>query len=165
MRYPFYRFASLLMSALLLVLSCEKEDNGEEEKPGGDDSTTVIDPSAFTQSSPWTIIGTLGGSSWDKDFEMLSSGNWHAAFSVSVTATDQFKFRKNRSWDTNFGASIVKVGEKIALVPGGDNIKIPAGTYDFYITESNQIGYILPAAIRPSTLTANYIRYLKESVR
>ncbi|MBR6018746.1 MAG: LysR family transcriptional regulator [Lachnospiraceae bacterium] len=28
-----------------------------------------------------------------------------------------------------------------------------------------EIGYILPAAIRPSTLTANYIRYLEESVR
>ena len=140
MKYRIYRFAALLLSAVLAlsVASCQKEDND-------DDNGEVVSPSAFTQSSPWTIIGTLQGTSWNTDFEMKSDGTWHAAFNVAVASGEEFKFRKNKGWDTNFGASNVKVGEKISLVPGGDNIKIAAGTYDMYICELTQTGYILKA--------------------
>ena len=140
MKYRIYRFAALLLSAVLAlsVASCQKEDND-------DDNGEVVSPSAFTQSSAWTIIGTLQGTSWNQDFEMKSDGTWHAAFNVTVASGEEFKFRKNKGWDTNFGASGVKVGEKISLVPGGDNIKIAAGTYDMYICELTQTGYILKA--------------------
>lgn len=140
MKYRFSRFAAVLLSAALAlaVVSCEKEDND-------DNNSGETGRSEFSQSSPWSVIGTIGGSSWDKDITMQSSGDWHAAFDVSVAASDEFKFRKNKGWDTNFGASSVKVGEKISLVPGGDNIKLPAGTYDMYICELTQTGYILKA--------------------
>ena len=144
MKYRIYRFAAVLLSAVLAlsVVSCQKEDKDD------DDSGEVVSPSAFTQSSPWTIIGTLQGTSWNTDFEMKSDGTWHAAFNVTVASGEEFKFRKNKGWDTNFGASNVKVGEKIALVPGGDNIKIAAGTYDMYICELTQTGYILKAGTK-----------------
>ena len=140
MKYRFSRFAAVLLSTVLAlaVVSCEKEDND-------DNNSGETGRSEFSQSSPWSVIGTIGGSSWDKDITMQSSGDWHAAFDVSVAASDEFKFRKNKGWDTNFGASSVKVGEKISLVPGGDNIKLPAGTYDMYICELTQTGYILKA--------------------
>ena len=140
MKYRIYRFAAVLLSAVLAfsVVSCQKEDKD-------DDDSGVVSQSDFTQSSPWTVIGTIGGSSWDKDIAMKSDGTWHAAFDVTVAATDEFKFRKNKGWDTNFGASGAKVGEKVSLVPGGDNIKLPAGTYDFYISETTQTGYFLKA--------------------
>ena len=140
MKYRIYRFAAVLLSAVLAlsVVSCQKEDKDD------DDSGEVVSQSDFTQSSAWTIVGTVAGG-WDKDIAMKSDGTWHAAFNVTVAATDEFKFRKNKGWDTNFGASNVKVGEKIALVPGGDNIKIAAGTYDMYICELTQTGYILTA--------------------
>lgn len=140
MNYRFSRFAAVLLSAALAlaVVSCEKEDND-------DNNSGETGRSEFSQSSPWSVIGTIGGSGWDKDITMQSSGDWHAAFDVSVAASDEFKFRKNKGWDTNFGASSVKVGEKISLVPGGDNIKLPAGTYDMYICELTQTGYILKA--------------------
>lgn len=144
MKNRIYRFAAVLLSAVLAlsVVSCQKEDKDD------DDSGEVVSQSDFTQSSAWSIIGTIGGASWDKDIAMKSDGTWHAAFDVTVTATDEFKFRKNKGWDTNFGASNVKVGEKIALVPGGDNIKIAAGTYDMYICELTQTGYILKAGTK-----------------
>ena len=140
MKYRIYRFAAVLLSAVLAfsVVSCQKEDKD-------DDDSGVVSQSDFTQSSPWTIIGTIGGANWNNDIAMKSDGTWHAAFSVSVASGEEFKFRKNKGWDTNFGASNVKVGEKVSLVPGGDNIKLPAGTYDFYISETNQIGYFLTA--------------------
>ena len=64
---------------------------------------------------------------------------------MEVKASDEFKFRKNKNWDLNFGAASVKVGEKVSLAVGGDNIKLPAGTYDMYLTEGNQIAYFLTA--------------------
>ena len=125
------RLAYLLTAILALAaVSCQDDPLGSDE---------------FTKNSPWSIIGTIGGSSWDNDIEMKSNGDWHAAFGVTVKSGDEFKFRKDKSWDVNLGASSVKVGEKISLSMGGDNIKVPAGTYDMYLTEGNQIGYILKA--------------------
>jgi len=126
--------------AVMAFVSCQKT---EPVTPAPGDGS--IPPSAFNQNSPWTIIGTIGGSSWDKDIAMKTNGTWHAAFNVAVTASDQFKFRKNKGWDVNFGASSAKVGEKVSLAMGGDNIKLPAGTYDMYLAETTQIAYFLTA--------------------
>ena len=110
-----------------------------------DDNGNTLKQSDFKQTSQWSLIGKINGTSWDQDFVLKSNGDWHAIFNVTVAATDEFKFRYNKDWGTNFGASSVKVGEKISLAQGGDNIKIPAGTYDMYIAPMNGIGYILPA--------------------
>ena len=131
---------------LLAIVAIAAVASACHKDPGTD--TPDNPASTFTKSSPWSVIGTIGGSSWNKDFEMKSNGAWHAAFDITVASGEEFKFRKNKNWDTNFGASSVKVGEKISLVPGGGNIKVPAGTYDMYITEGNQIGYILKAGTK-----------------
>jgi len=139
------RIHFLLAMAVLLVTgaACVKTAP-EGQTPGGSDNT--IPASSFNQSSPWSIIGTIGGDNWTKDIAMKTNGTWHAAFGVSVAASEEFKFRKNKNWeDVNYGASSVKVGEKISLVQGGDNIKLPAGTYDLYIAETTQVGYVLKA--------------------
>ena len=109
---------------LLAIVAIAAVASACHKDPGTD--TPDNPASTFTKSSPWSVIGTIGGSSWNKDFEMKSNGAWHAAFDITVASGEEFKFRKNKNWDTNFGASSVKVGEKISLVPGGGNIKVPA---------------------------------------
>ena len=95
------RLAYLLTAILALAaVSCQDDPLGSDE---------------FTKKSPWSIIGTIGGSSWDNDIEMKSNGDWHAAFGVTVKSGDEFKFRKDKSWDVNLGASSVKVGKTITL--------------------------------------------------
>ena len=132
----------LVLAAAAALFSCTKtgnpdnQDNKEEQ---------TIPASSFDKNSPWSVIGTVGGDSWTKDIAMKTNGSWHAAFNVTVTASDEFKFRKNKGWDVNFGASSPKVGEKVSLLQGGDNIKLPAGTYDLYIAETSQTGYFLAA--------------------
>lgn len=123
-----------MLSASFLFFSCVKDPDGGE----------TVDTSAFNKTSAWSIVGPVAGG-WDQDIVMKTDGNWHAAFNVDVAANSEFKFRKNKSWDSNFGASSVTVGEKISLIPGGDNIKLPAGKYDMYIAETTQTGYILKA--------------------
>ena len=127
----------LVFAAIVAAFSCTKPDQNTSDQE--------IPASAFNKTSEWTVIGTIGGSNWDKDIAMKTDGTWHVAFGVTVTASDQFKFRKNKSWDVNYGAASAKVGEKVSLSMGGDNIKLPAGTYDLYIAETTQTGYFLTA--------------------
>lgn len=131
-----------VMVAVLAVIACTKP---ETQTNTGDNTGTTTPSSAFTQASAWSVIGTIGGANWDQDIAMKTDGTWHAAFGVTVTASDQFKFRKNGNWDINFGSSSVKVGEKVSLSQGGDNMKLPAGSYDMYLAEAAQVAYFLPA--------------------
>ena len=129
-----------LFIALAALTSCKKDP--------------TVDAGDFTQSSPWSLVGQINGTSWNKDFEMKSNGNWHAIFNVTVTASDEFKFRKDKDWADNLGAgasgtkTTVTAGTKFDLVSGGGDIKIAAGVYDMYIAPTNQIAYILKAGTK-----------------
>ena len=132
------------LAAAICLCSCTKPPQ---------DQDIPASPSAkeFNQPSGWTLIGTIGGADWNNDMEMRSNGVWHAIFGVNIKETDQFKFRRGRSWDVNLGVgsantlNTVKAGETMYLTASGGNIQIAAGMYDIYIAPENQIGYILPA--------------------
>ena len=61
--------------------------------------------------------------------------NWYAR--ATLTADTELKFRANHKWDVNWGGdgSAEIDEEKYYVTPGGDNIKVPAGTYDFYLND------------------------------
>ena len=125
-----------LLMALAVFTSCKKDP--------------PIDVNNLNDS-PWTLVGTINSSAWGQDFAMNVEGNWHVIRNVIVTDTDEFKFRKNKSWDTNLGAGAsggktkVYADKGFALIPGGGNIQIAAGKYDMYIAPDNQLGYIVEA--------------------
>jgi len=147
MKSLFSRFPAAVLAVMLTLCvlpACEKEST-DDPSPSG---TTGRDE--FNQNSAWSLIGTLSGSSWDRDFTMKSNGDWHAAFDIVVTATDEFKFRQDKAWNINLGAlsgstTTAKVDEKIQLSQGGGNLKVAAGTYDIYLSPMNGIAYILKA--------------------
>ena len=52
----------------------------------------------------WSLVGTIGGTSWDADLDMTNvSGDIWEVRNVAVTASDEFKIRADHSWDTNVG--------------------------------------------------------------
>lgn len=74
-------------------LSTSMYGQPEEEGTGPDQKPAV-----------WSLIGTLDGSSWDKDFDMANtSGDIWVIRSVAVTAKDEFKIRADHDWGTNYG--------------------------------------------------------------
>jgi len=96
----------------------------------------------FTKESPWGVTGSIAsaGISWDKDIAMVSDGTWHVAKSVTLTVDDQFKFRKDGSWDVNVGAVgdtepfVVSLDEEIGGVNNGKNLAVGTdGTYDLWV--------------------------------
>ena len=96
----------------------------------------------FTKESSWGVTGSIAsaGISWDKDIAMVSDGTWHVAKSVTLTADDQFKFRKDGAWDVNVGAAgdtepfVVSLDEEIAGAQGGKNLAVGTdGVYDLWV--------------------------------
>ena len=97
------------------------------------------DPYArYTEPSPWSLVGSFNGWGSDPDVAMLTNGALHLAKAVTLAAGDEVKFRKDNSWDVNFGyaegVTSYTLGEDIDLSQGGANIKIVEdGVYDFIL--------------------------------
>lgn len=80
----------------------------------------------------WEIIGSATAGGWDAGQVM----DWDPdtkTWSIIATLTDgELKFRWDGSWDRNFGGALD------ALVEGGDNIAVKAGTYKIVLDEENK---------------------------
>lgn len=95
----------------------------------------------------WSMIGTIGGSNWDRDLILVQTENeWFA--DVTLHAGEKFKFRMDASWDVNFGApegaaNLSGKQGKISLVQGGADFMVEEdGLYLVYINlEEGYMGY------------------------
>ena len=101
----------------------------------------------FTQASAWSVIGALSeyGISWDGDLVMTSDGKASVAQGIKLKKDDQFKFRKDKAWDENFGAPgdvepfVVNLGSESPAAAGGKNLAVPAdGIYDLIVNPDAQ---------------------------
>ena len=56
------------------------------------------------QKRAWTVIGSVGNTSWDIDFPMVEdpAGTW-TSIAIDMKAGQEFKVRQGLSWDNNFG--------------------------------------------------------------
>ncbi len=91
---------------------------------------------AMKEASAWSVIGSIAstGNSWGADEPMLTDGTWHVCLGLTLTATDEFKFRKDASWDVNYGGAFTALGEAFEVTQGGANIKVAEdGTYDLFL--------------------------------
>ena len=90
-------------------------------------------------ASEWTVIGSLSeyGISWDGDLPMITDGKTHVAQGIKIKASDEFKFRKDKSWDVNMGGELGSIGSEFTVTQDGPNIKVPAdGIYDLILDPS-----------------------------
>ncbi len=100
-----------------------------------------------TQASTWSVIGALSNYeiNWDGDLPMTTNGQTFVAQNIKIKKDDQFKFRKDAGWDTNFGAPgdvepfVVNLGSESAAAAGGKNLAVPAdGIYDLILDPEGQ---------------------------
>jgi starch-binding outer membrane protein SusE/F len=91
----------------------------------------------ITPYAPWGIVGAATKTGWgtlpDQKFTYdLSTETWFIK-GIVLTA-DQFKFRLNDDWGTNYGttaAAAQAIGTAGGLKAGGENFIALPGTYDF----------------------------------
>ncbi len=87
------------VAAIVLVVMLKGKDNHEQPA-----------------SNNWSAIGTICGSSWDKDFPLteVSPGVFRSEL-MNLKEGDEFKIRRNNSWDVNYGYDGVKDGDNIMI--------------------------------------------------
>ncbi len=97
------------------------------------------DPYArYTEKSEWGLVGSFNSWGEQPDVEMWTNGTLHVAKGVTLAAGDEVKFRKNASWDENFGyaegVSSYTLGEDFSVAANGGNIVIAeSGRYDLFL--------------------------------
>lgn len=119
------------------AVACHKDPSGDNDGR-----------SKYTASSQWSIIGSIGGDDWTKDIALKTDGTWHVVYNLTISGSDEFKFRFDKNWDINLGlasGASLNPGTKGILAPGGGNLKIAAGTYDVYLAPENAVAYFLRA--------------------
>ena len=133
------RFRNILaiLAIAAAAIACHRDPSG------GNDARDK-----YKASSQWSIIGSIGGDDWTRDIALKTDGTWHVVYNLTISGSDQFKFRFDKNWDMNLGlasGASLNPGAKGILAPGGGNLKIAAGTYDVYLAPENSIAYFLRA--------------------
>ena len=130
--------------------------DGVSEAPNPVDGSS--DPrDAMTETSPWGVIGSIAstGNSWNADEPMVTDGTWHACLGLALTASDEFKFRKDADWGVNMGGAFVALGEPFEVKQDGANILVTEdGTYDLFLNPDAAIVIIVNAG-DPVTLPSD----------
>ena len=103
---------------------------------------------AYTEISAWSVIGSIAAyeMSWDKDLVMWTDGTNHVAAHVTLTAGDEFKFRKDASWTENMGGDFGSLDNEFGVSQDGPNIKVGKdGVYDLFVNPANGSAWIAEA--------------------
>lgn len=91
--------------------------------------------------SEWSVVGTLLSSNWgiDKDYVCAKDGDVYVLKNVKLTATDEFKFRKDKDWADNRGGNFSAVGEPFTVTKDGPNIIVgSANVFDLYYNAATE---------------------------
>lgn len=89
-----------------------------------------------TGDAAWSVIGNLyGDSNWTIDYSATAlAEDVFVVKNVEINANNEFKWRKDKKWDVNFGGTFEEAGKAFTVVQDGANIKsIPDGVYDLYL--------------------------------
>ena len=122
--------------------------DGVSEAPNPVDGASADPRAAMTETSPWGVIGSIAstGNSWGADEPMVTDGTWHACLGLALTASDEFKFRKDADWAVNFGGDFAALGEAFEVKQDGANIKVTEdGTYDLFLNPETAQAVIVNA--------------------
>ena len=121
----------------------------------------------------WGIIGSMAGSDWATDLKLTEEGDYLVYKGISLTASDEFKFRKNGEYTEQ---KIAKGGLAAAdteydfVDSGNANMKIStAGTYDVYVKKDLSKVYFMtggktPAQAGQPDVSNNYRFYVQNNV-
>lgn len=105
----------------------------------------------------WGLIGSMAVSGWGTDLVLTEEGDYLVYKGVALTATDEFKFRKNGEWNDQKIAKggLATADTEFDLVDAGSaNMKISAaGTYDVYVKKDLTKVYFMTAGKTPDQAT------------
>lgn len=114
-----------------------------DEVGGGSD-----EPAAPAET--WYLIGSFNN--WtlgDTEYQMKWDGKYHVLEGLTLSSNSEVKFNIG-SWSKNCGGSYAE-NTAIKMNPDGSNIKVPAGTYDVYLTADATTAYFMTDGKTPDS--------------
>ena len=114
----------------------------------------------------WGIIGSMTGSNWATDLKLTEEGDYLVYKGISLTASDEFKFRKNGEYtEQKIASATAKADIEYDLIDAGsNNMKVAAaGTYDVYVKKDLTKVYFMTTGKTPqeATVPSTYKFYIK----
>ena len=97
----------------------------------------------------WYLVGNFNG--WavgDTNYQMTKEGDWYVF--KNFTADGQGVKFNTGNWDVNRGGDWTSVGGEIAVTNGGNDIIVPAGTYDVYMNAAADKVYFMTVGETPA---------------
>ena len=107
----------------------------------------------------WSVIGTINGSNWDKDFEMTGYEGWYTVEGIEAKAGNEFKFRRDGAWDLAFGIAekgtpALDTEFEVTNAPGAPNIVIGEdGVYGLSLNPNKAVAKIVKTGDLVKVLT------------
>ena len=105
----------------------------------------------------WGLVGSFTDG-WAGELVLVAEGEYLVTKGVTISATDEFKFRKNGDWSSD--QKIAKGGLAAADIEydlidaGNSNMKVSAaGTYDVYVKNDLSKVYFMTAGKTPADAT------------
>ncbi len=96
-------------------------------------------PEPTTTYSHISLIGSFNSWGADVDMTQLANAphNWYVKYTLD--SESELKFRADHDWTTSWGTTKADkdktIGDIYSLSPGTENIKVAAGTYEFYFND------------------------------
>lgn len=153
-----YAFYAVTSSGVYTAVSKSEADFADGKYYQGSVKFAPVSSEGFDYISEWSITGNFGGLAWDNDLSMSTDGaGRHFAGFVTLSAGNQFKFRKNRDWNDKFGGFIGDCPDAFGADPDDlatDFVAPADGVYDLYLDTNLQLAIITPAAIPYAGFTA-----------
>ena len=101
----------------------------------------------------WGLIGSMAGSAWGTDLVLTEEGDYLVYKGVTLSATDEFKFRKNGLYNDQKiaeGGLAVANTEYDLVDSSTSNMKVStAGTYDIYVKKDISKVYFMETGKTP----------------
>ena len=127
-------------------------------------------------SSAWSLIGNLscipGNDAWATDWVAVAEDFCYVVRNVWLSTSDQFKFRKDKSWDVNRGADcnyepyVMREGVSAPVIEHGKNLAAPYdGIFDIWYHPGKEAILLCAAGSEPNwsaIASDHYLTFISE---
>ena len=108
------------------------------------------DDEPVAPADPWYLVGSFNGwAAGDPAYQMEWDGKYLVFKGLAFDSEEEVKFNAG-NWDNNRGGSYAE-NTAIKVIQDGANIKVPAGTYDVYLSADTYTAYFMTDGMTPDS--------------
>lgn len=111
----------------------------------------------------WYLVGGFNG--WtvgDMAYKMVKDGDYYVFKNFVLEADNEVKFNAG-GWDVNRGGETFSANAALDIAQDGSNLKVPAGTYDIYMTLATDKAYFMTDGKTPADAGEVVVTYIDAS--